>query len=125
MKSREFKKMYHSPLRRYVYEHRGNGLIVDNIIKPLKSGIKAVISSAANKAGKFVAEKLAEKFGKKAYKTTKSAKSKVAEKLGTKSVIPRVAENSGDIIRKRLANVPTPQAMPVKSQPYKTKSMGK
>lgn len=37
-----------------VYEHRGNGLIVDNILKPLKSGIKAGISSAASKAGKFI-----------------------------------------------------------------------
>ena len=35
MKSREFKKIYHPKLGGYVYEHRGNGLIVDNIMKPL------------------------------------------------------------------------------------------
>ena len=42
---------------RYVYEHRGNGLIVDNIIKPLKGAI----TSAANKTGRVVAKA----FGKK------------------------------------------------------------
>ena len=51
MKSREFKKIYHPSLGRYVYEHRGNGLFVDNIMKPLKGAI----SSAANKAGRAVA----------------------------------------------------------------------
>ena len=51
MKSREFKKIYHPSLGRYVYEHRGNGLIVDNIMKPLKGAI----SAAANKAGRAVA----------------------------------------------------------------------
>ena len=35
MKSREFKKKFHPSLGRYVYEHRGNGLIVDNLMKPL------------------------------------------------------------------------------------------
>ena len=29
--------MYHPKLGRYVYEHRGSGLIVDNIMKPLKA----------------------------------------------------------------------------------------
>ena len=47
MKSREFKKIYHPKLGGYVYEHRGNGLIVDNIMKPLKAGL----STAANKSG--------------------------------------------------------------------------
>ena len=35
MYSKEFKKIYHPRLGRYVYEHRGNGLIVDNVLKPL------------------------------------------------------------------------------------------
>ena len=51
MESREFKKSYHPSLGRYVYEHRGNGLIVDNIMKLLKGAI----SAAANKAGRAVA----------------------------------------------------------------------
>ena len=53
MKSREFKKIYHPKLGGYVYEHRGNGLIVDNIMKPLKAGL----STAANKAARAVVGK--------------------------------------------------------------------
>ena len=79
MKSREFKKIYHPSLGRYVYEHRGNGLIVDNIMKPLK----AALSTAASTAGRAIAKKL----GKKAKATKVTA--------GT-------AEKSGDLIRRRL-----------------------
>ena len=53
MKSREFKKIYHPSLGRFVYEHRGNRLIVDKIMKPLK----AALSTAANEAGRAVAKK--------------------------------------------------------------------
>ena len=67
MYSREFKKIYHPKLGRYVYMHRGNGLIVDNILKPigrkakdvgkkvvapfLKKKAKQGFSKAASKAG--------------------------------------------------------------------------
>ena len=84
MKSREFKKIYHPSLGRYVYEHRGNGLIVDNIMKPLKGAI----SAAANKAGRAVARAI----GKKASKTAKAA-----------------AEKSGDLIRQRLTQMGAPK----------------
>ena len=87
MKSREFKKIYHPSLGRYVYEHRGNGLIVDNIMKPLKGAI----SAAANKAGRAVARAI----GKKA----KTAAVKATAK----------AEKSGDLIRRRLAQVEAPR----------------
>ena len=60
MKSREFKKNCHPSLGRYVYEHRGNGPIVDNIMKPVK-GVKGAISTAANKAGRAVARALVKK----------------------------------------------------------------
>ena len=46
MKSREFKKNYHPTVGRYVFLHRGNGLIVDNVMKPInnlrREGKKAV-----------------------------------------------------------------------------------
>ena len=71
-----------------IYEHRGNGLIVNNILKPIKSGIKA-----ANKAGRVVAEKLGKKLRKKAYKTAKAATSKLAEKSG--DIIRRGEEQGG------------------------------
>ena len=90
MKSREFKKIYHPSLGRYVYEHRGNGLIVDNIMKSLK-GVKGAISAAANKAGRAVARAV----GKKASKTA-TAKA--------------VAEKSGDLIRRRLTQLGAPKS---------------
>ena len=82
MKSREFKKIYHPKLGGYVYEHRGNGLIVDNIMKPLKAGL----STAANKAARAVVSKF-----------TKGAKAKA------KSVKAKAQEKSGDLIRQRLS----------------------
>ena len=82
MKSREFKKIYHPKLGGYVYEHRGNGLIVDNIMKPLKAGL----STAANKAARAVVKKF-----------TKGAKE------GAKAVKAKAEEKSGDLIRQRLS----------------------
>ena len=86
MKSREFKKIYHPTLGRFVYEHRGNGLIIDNIMKPLKAGL----STAASKAARAVVRK----FSKKA--KAKSATAKIEEK-------------SGDLIRQRLSRSGTPR----------------
>ena len=82
MKSREFKKIYHPKLGGYVYEHRGNGLIVDNIMKPLKAGL----STAANKAARAVVKKL-----------SKGAQEKA------KAVKEKAQEKSGDLIRQRLS----------------------
>ena len=84
MKSTEFKKIYHPSLGRYVYEHRGNGLIVDNIMKPLKGAI----SAAASKPGGAVTRAI----GNKASKTAKATAAKATAK----------AEKSGDLIRRRL-----------------------
>ena len=85
MKSREFKKIYHPKLGGYVYEHRGNGLIVDNIMKPLKAGL----STAANKAARAVVKKFTKGV---------KAKAKSATAKATKA-----QEKSGDLIRQRLS----------------------
>ena len=90
MKSREFKKIYHPKLGRFVYEHRGNGLIIDNVMKPLKAGL----STAVNKARRAVVRK----FGKKAKEKAKSATVKIVEK-------------SGDLIRRRLSKTGTPRGI--------------
>ena len=72
-----------------MYEHIGNGLIVDNIMKPLKGAL----SAAANKAGRAVAKAIS----KKASKTAKAAAAKVK------------SEKSGDLIRRRLTQVSVPK----------------
>ena len=43
MRSREFKKIYHPKMGQYVYKHRGNGLIVDTLMKPIKSVASKVL----------------------------------------------------------------------------------
>ena len=85
MKPYEFMRVYHPKLGKFVYKHKGSGIIVDNIFKPMRG----VISSAAKK---FV-----KPFGKKALK---SGVSYASEKAGKK-----IAEKSGDLIMKRLGNM--------------------
>ena len=86
MHSREFKKIYHPRLGRYVYEHRGNGLIVDNLFKPLQ------------RKAKEIGKKVVQPFLKA---KAKEGLSKAGEKLGKKAV-QMTSERAGDLIRKRL-----------------------
>ena len=88
MNSKEFKKIYHPRLGRYVYEHRGNGLIVDNLFKPLQRKAKEigkkVIKPFLKAKAKEGLAKAGEKIGQK-----------VAQKLSLR-------EMAGDLIQKRL-----------------------
>ena len=88
MSSYEFKRVYHPRLGRYVYEHKGSGLIVDNIFKPLKS-----LASSAFK-------QVAKPFAKKALE---SGVSHAGDRLGKKA-----AEKSGDFIMKQLQAMKRP-----------------
>ena len=53
MSSYEYKRIYHPKLGRFVYEHKGSGIIVDNIFKPIKS----VFNSAVQKVAKPMVKK--------------------------------------------------------------------
>ena len=102
MKPYEFKRFYHPKLGRFVFRHKGSGLIVDNIFKPLKS----VASSVFKKFAKPMAKKALE-----------SGVSHAGDKLGKAA-----AEKSGDLIMKRLANLrkgATTQGAIVPSLPIK------
>ena len=83
MKLYEFMRFYHPKLGRFVYKHKGSGIIVDNIFKPMKS----VVSSVFKKFAKPVAKKALE-----------SGISHTGERLGKK-----ISEKSGDLIMKKLA----------------------
>ena len=89
MNSKEFKRIYHPKLGRYVYAHRGNGLIVDNLLKPIQ-----------RKAKEF-GSKVVRPFLKKKAKETIS---KAGEKLRQKAIEKwtQKSENAGDLIRQRL-----------------------
>ena len=82
MKPYEFKRFYHPKLGRFVFRHKGSGLIVDNIFKPLKS----VASSVFKKFAKPIAKKALE-----------SGVSHAGDCLGK-----AVSEKSGDLIMKKI-----------------------
>ena len=68
MASYEYKRVYHPKLGRFVYKHKGSGIIVDNIFKPVgrvlskvpemvlkpftKKALESGISHAGDKLGK-------------------------------------------------------------------------
>ena len=85
MKTYEFSRFFHPKLGRFVYRHKGTGLIVDNIFKPMR----AVASAVFNKFAKPVAKK-----------ALQSGISNAGDKLGKKA-----AEKSGDLIMKKLGNM--------------------
>ena len=65
-----YKRIFHPRLGRFVYKHKGSGLIVDNIFKPMKkmlpTATKAVLKPLAKKALKSGIESAGDKIGKKA-----------------------------------------------------------
>ena len=84
MKPPEFMRFFHPKLGRFVYKHKGSGIIVDNILKPTKR----VASS--------VAKTFVKPFAKKALQ---SGISHAGDKLDKEA-----AEKSGDFIMKKLAS---------------------
>ena len=100
MHSKEFKKIYHPRLGRYVYEHRGNGLIVDNLLKP--------IGRKAKELGSKVVQPFLKKKAKEIAKAGEKIGQKVAQKLSQR-------EMAGDLIQKRL-NKTSSNSRPVKKR---------
>ena len=70
MKPYEFMRFYHPKMRRFVYKHKGSGVIIDNIFKPLKSVttsvLKKVVKSLSKKALECGISHTSDKIGKKA-----------------------------------------------------------
>ena len=102
MKPYEFMRFYHPKLGRFVYKHKGSGIIVDNIFKPIKS----VVSSVFKKFAKPVAKKALE-----------SGISHTGERLGKK-----ISEKSGDLIMKKLANMRQGNTKPKTTTPKEEES---
>jgi len=65
MSAYNYKRIYHPGLGRFVYKHKGFGLIVDNIFKPMKKIVNAVLKPIAKKALKSGIESAGDKIGKK------------------------------------------------------------
>ena len=82
MKPYEFKGFYHPRVGKFVYKHKGSGIIIDNIFKPMK----AIASSVFKKVAKPMAKRALE-----------SRISHAGEKIGKK-----VAEKSGELIMRQM-----------------------
>ena len=97
-----YKRMFHPRLGRFVYKHKGSGLIVDNIFNPMKrimkkalstvmkplakKALKSGIESAGDKLGKKVVEKSGHLFMKDLQKKVSKPKQKVVAKPKQKVV---------------------------------------
>ena len=75
MQTYNYKRIFHPSLGKFVYKHKGSGLILDNIFKPVKKIVDKVLKPIAKKALKSGIESAGDKIGKKAVE-------KVAEKAG-------------------------------------------
>ena len=100
MSSYEYKRIYHPKLGRFVYKHKGSGIIVDNIFKP----VGRVLSK--------VPEMVLKPFAKKALE---SGISHAGDKLGKKA-----AEKSGELITKKLHGSTKPSMKPKQEEDYNT-----
>ena len=65
MESYNYKRIYQPSLGSFVYEHKGSGLIVDNIFEPTKKIMNTVLKPIAKKALKSGIESAGDKLGKK------------------------------------------------------------
>ena len=82
MMTYNYKRIFHPGFRKFVYKHKGSGLIVDNIFKPVKKIVDVVLKPIAKKALKSGIESAGDKIGKK--------------------VVEKVAEKSGHLFMKDL-----------------------
>ena len=85
MKSYEFTRYYNPRIGRFLYRHKGNGMIVDSIFTPMRKVASAVFTKFAKPVAK---------------KALQSGISHAGDKLGKKA-----AEKSGDLIMKKLGNM--------------------
>ena len=85
MKPYEFTRFYHPKLGVFVHQHKGSGIIVDNLFKPMRRILSPVIKKFAKQSGK---------------KALKSGVSHLNEMMSKKT-----SEKSGDLIMEKLRNM--------------------
>ena len=103
MKSYEFTRYYNPRIGRFVFRHKGTGVIVDNIFKPMRKVASAVFTKFAKPIAK---------------KALQSGISQAGDKLGKKA-----AEKSGDLIMQKLGNMRIGSKKPP-TRPQPTPSSG-
>ena len=84
MKLNEYREIYHPSFGKFVFKHRGSGLIVDNIFKPMKMIVDKVLKPVAKKALKSGIESAGDKLGKKVVEKSGHLLIKELQKKGKK-----------------------------------------
>ena len=109
--------MFHPRLGRFVYKHKGSGLIVDNIFNPMKRIMKKALNTVMKPLAKKALKSGIESGGKKLGETVgKKLGETVGKKLGKK-----VAEKSGHLFMKDLqkkVSKPKPKQQKVVEEDY-------
>ena len=114
MKPYEFKRYYHPKLGKFVYQHKGSGLIVDNIFKPMKRLVSSVVKKFAkplgkkaleagvSHAGKKIGETVSQKSGELIIKRLANMRKGTTGQKAMVSSLPKIEEESTDMILNRL-----------------------
>lgn len=106
MPSYSFKRIYHPKLGRFVYKHKGSGLIVDNIFKPLSKMTGKIVQPLAKKALKSGIERAKKGVAKSDDVIMKKSGDLIMKKLHcstkTKTKTPKVEQEDYNIILNRL-----------------------
>ena len=108
MKLNEYREIYHPSFGKFVFKHRGSGLIVDNIFKPMKKIVESVLKPVAKKALKSGVESAGDKLGKKIVESVLKPVAKKALKSGDK-LGKKVVQKSGHLLIKDLQKESNPQ----------------
>ena len=106
MLSYNYKRMFHPRLGRFVYKHKGSGLIVDNIFNPMKrimkKALSTVIKPLAKKALKSGIESGGKKLGKKVVEKSGHLFMKDLQKVSKPKPKQKVVEEDYNMILNRL-----------------------
>ena len=62
MKPYEFMRLYNPKLGKFIYKHKGSGIIVDNIMKPMRKILSPIVK-------KFVVKKRSESIEIRCFKS--------------------------------------------------------
>ena len=101
MKLNEYREIYHPSFGKFVFKHRGSGLIVDNIFKPIKMIGDKVLKPVAEKALKSGIESAGDKIGKKV--VTKAGHLLIKE-LQKKSNPQKQKQEDYDVLLNRMVS---------------------
>ena len=108
MKPYEFTRIYNPRMGKFVYRHKGSGIIIDNIFKPMKkvaaTMTKSVLKPLAKKALKSGIEHTGKKIGEKSGDLIMKRLGSLGSKKKSKAKTVRFTEpkESTDILVNRL-----------------------